>query len=181
MDPGYLARLESAPAPGVSEWGVFRLAAALGTTVEALRGAPTEGSRGVGTLEPLDVDACWARIGDGGLGRVVVGGPDGPAAFPVSFSAARRTIQFRTAAGGTISEGIAAGAGRASLEVDFVDEAAGEGWSVIVTGIAHVRAPAAGAGGGGAVAHVAGHEELEVELRPDAVTGRRIRRLRDAR
>lgn len=178
MDPGYLARLESAPAPAVSAWGVFRLASALETTVDALRGGPSHGGVGPGTLEPLDVEECWSRIADGGVGRIVLGAPDGPVAFPVTFTVVGRSLRFRTAADGTIADGLSAG--RASLEVDRVDEAVGEGWSVIVTGVVEVRAATPSGSADGPAPQLEGHDAVEVELRPDVVTGRRIRRLHDA-
>lgn len=177
MDPGYLARLEATPASEVSPWGVLRLAVALDTTVEALSGAPPRARGGLGVLEPVDAEECWSLIGDGGVGRVVLESSDGPVALPVRFSVAGRSVRFRTAAGGVITAGLAAG--RATVEVDRVDEEMGEGWSVLLTGVAEVRAVAEVSGSPRDGPAVEGHEEVVVELRPDAVSGRRVRRARE--
>ena len=184
IDPGYLEYLESASTPDPPPATLIRLATALDTTLEALRGAGqlTPAGRGCPRpglrLDPLGRDECMALMEPGGVGRVVFLEARGPVAIPVNFRLDRGPVVFRTAAGTSLAA--RAGQLRISFEVDRFDEALSEGWSVLVSGrakrvvdpleLAEVRRV-------GVKPWAGGEREVYIRLTPDEVSGRRIRAL----
>jgi transcriptional regulator with XRE-family HTH domain len=137
MDVGYLRYLEQSPSVSLTGGALLRLARALETTPEFLRGGTVDRPPGTGRAGPhprLDVlsrEECEAHLAAGGVGRFVFVGEQGPVALPVNFRFVDGGIVFRTRAGGQL----AAAAGSAvSFEVDRIDEAMSEGWSVLVIG-----------------------------------------------
>ncbi|MDT0469508.1 pyridoxamine 5'-phosphate oxidase family protein [Streptomyces gibsoniae] len=140
MAPDYLAYLEEGSAePSLAT--LIRLAGALGTTVASLRGVGVEAPPGQGQallhprLQALSPDECRARLSAHGVGRVAVSTPDGPAIIPVNYEVVDDAIAFRTAPG---SAPAAAVGTDVAFEVDHVDEAMSQGWSVLVVGPARV-------------------------------------------
>jgi transcriptional regulator with XRE-family HTH domain len=137
MDSGYLDNLEHSPAPSVTIETLIRLAFALETTVTELAGGNVDRPLGTGragphpSLEVLSREQCEAYLALGGIGRVVFLAERGPVALPVNFRIVEGDIVFRTDATGPLAS--AAGA-TVSFEVDHIDEAMSEGWSVLVTG-----------------------------------------------
>jgi nitroimidazol reductase NimA-like FMN-containing flavoprotein (pyridoxamine 5'-phosphate oxidase superfamily) len=185
MDPGYLAYVEESSDARPSPAACTRLAVALGTTVNWLRGGGVEVPPGAHeppkrtpVLEEMTDEECLAHLDPGGIGRIVFDDERGPVALPVNFRMLDGSIVFRTGDG---SIGRAVQQGKTlSLEVDHLDEALGEGWSVLATGSAtevtdreqiekaeqvHIT-PWAG-----------GDRHLLVSLTPRKLTGRRIRHL----
>ncbi|KOU36264.1 pyridoxamine 5'-phosphate oxidase family protein [Streptomyces sp. WM6378] len=180
MAPDYLTYLEERPAdPSVA--ALIKLADALGTSVAALRGGGIDLPPGQGRallhprLRDLGPDECRARLSTHGVGRVAVSTPDGPAVIPVNYEVVDDAIAFRTAPG---SAPAAAVGSEVAFEVDHVDEAMSQGWSVLVVGPARVvtepdevrrladrahTTPWAGSG-----------REMWVSIRPTRITGRRI-------
>lgn len=141
MAPGYLEYLEHSPAVAIPRGSLIRLADALETTVKALRGGSVDRPPGPGRPGPhpqLDVltqEECEAHLAGGGVGRLVFLTAGVPLALPVNFRYLDGDIVFRTRAGGAL----AAAAGTiVSFEVDRIDEAMSEGWSVLVSGHAHL-------------------------------------------
>lgn len=139
MAAGYLAYLEHSPAVAVPRGSVIRLANALETTVNDLRGgrvAPPPGRGRAGPHPQLDVlthEECEAHLAGGGVGRLVFVSAGVPVALPVDFRYLQGDIAFRTRADGAL----AAAAGTiVSFEVDQIDDAMSEGWSVLVSGLA---------------------------------------------
>ncbi len=183
MHAGYLAYVEThaEAQPGLA--ACARLAAAMGTTVSWLRGGGMEQPAGAGvhpgaepSLQVLDEAASLALLDGGGVGRAVFDDERGPVALPVNFRMDAGALVFRTG-NGTIAA--AARAGRPmSVEVDRIDEARGEGWSVLVGGTPTV---VTGAGELARIAELAvepwagGERDTVVRLAPTMVTGRRIR------
>ena len=158
-----------------------KLAAALQTTPAALLGAgaqlPTAPRRSgrppvVTKLLPTE---CRRLIAPGGIGRIAFGTASGPVVLPVNFAVVAGTIVIRTSEGSMI-EGHADD--RVAFEVDHIDEALGQGWSVLVRGSAHrVAHPAE--------LQIVRHDaaiwpwpgddrDVYVRLIPDVITGRRI-------
>ena len=176
----YLEYLERYPArPGGT---VLRtLAAALQTTPAALLGAgaqvppaPGRSARPPVVTKLLPAE-CRRLIAPGGIGRIAFGTASGPVVLPVNFAVLAGTIVVRTSEGGMI-EGHAGD--QVAFEVDHIDEALGQGWSVLVRGPAHrVAHPAE-------LQHVqrdtalwpwpGGDRDVYVRIIPDRVTGRRI-------
>lgn len=182
--PQYLAHLEQQATARPSPAACARLAAVLGTTVSWLRGGGLGGPpgrdpapAGVPVLEELGEPESLALLEPGGVGRVVFTDERGPVALPVNFRTLDREVYFRTGHG-SIARTVEAG-GTVSVEVDHLDEAQGEGWSVLVTGGAAFVTDA------GELARVqaqhvepwaGGDRDQVVRVAPGKVTGRRIRR-----
>jgi hypothetical protein len=156
-------------------------ATALRTTPAALLGAGAEAPLVLGhpagqpLAEKLTPAECRRLIAPGGVGRVAFSTAVGPVVFPVNFAVLADTIVVRTATG-TVIEGHADDL--VALEVDHVDEALCQGWSVLVRGQAHrvshpaelwrlredaVVWPWAG-----------GSREVYLRIVPSKITGRRI-------
>ncbi|MFF1681520.1 helix-turn-helix domain-containing protein [Streptomyces sp. NPDC058256] len=139
--PGYIQYLEeqSTAAPGIAV--LIRLADALETTVVALRGGDTDLPPGIGRaarhpeLVELSPAECGARLSTHGVGRLAVTTTTGPVIVPVNYSVVEGAVVFRTEPGTTPAE--AAGT-QVALEVDHIDEALSQGWSVLVRGRARV-------------------------------------------
>ena len=138
---GYLDYLEHSPAVAIPRGSLIRLADALETTVKALRGGRVDRPPGPGRagphpqLDELTHEECEAHLAGGGVGRLVFLTAGVPVALPVNFRYFDGDIVFRTRADGAL----AAAAGTiVSFEVDRIDEAMSEGWSVLVSGHAHL-------------------------------------------
>ena len=183
MSPTYLHLLETNPAVQPSPASLWRLAATLDTTVEALSGGgidapPGRGRpRGRAVIAELDPAECAALISPGGVGRLVFVSDRGPVAMPVNFRMLDADIVFRTEADSPLVP--PAGGGEAAFEVDHLDDALTEGWSVLVTGRREVitdpeeveRAWALG------IVPWAGSERNTlVRVVPSEMSGRRLRR-----
>lgn len=182
LDPGYLAYLETAASPDPTRATLIRLAIALDTTLEALLGRaqlapPGRGRARPGArLEELEREECLALIAPGGIGRFVFLEGRGPVAVPVNFRVLGQDIVFRTNAATSIAA--RAGQVRVSFEVDHIDEALSEGWSVLVSGRARqVREPAEleKLSRLGVEPWAGGERDAYLRLVPLEVTGRRIR------
>lgn len=176
MSAIYVRELAASSSAQISRVALTRLAGALETTVEGVSGSGTQAppghrrSSGNPSFTVLDPGACRDLIRPGGVGRVVFFGARGPEALPVNFRTLNGDVVFRTAT--------APGPGPVSFEVDRLDEALTEGWSVLISGEAQVIAdrdehqavvalnisPCAG-----------GERDVYVRLVPHEVTGRRIR------
>ncbi|MER7989235.1 pyridoxamine 5'-phosphate oxidase family protein [Streptomyces noursei] len=179
--PGYLAYVEEhAAEPSIGF--LLRLAGALDTTVAELTGGTADLPTGFGkasahpevlTLGPAE---CRELLSTHGIGRVAVTLNDTPAIFPVNYTVVDDVIAYRTQAG----SGPAAAAGHeAALEVDHIDDAFSQGWSVLAVGPAEVvtgfsesrrfeeRAYSAPWAGGG--------RNQWIAIRPGHLSGRRIR------
>jgi transcriptional regulator with XRE-family HTH domain len=139
MSLRYLEYVERYPArPGGT--ALRRLAAALQTTPAALLGARAQVPPAYGRMDrPPVIDKlmpaeCRRLIAAGGIGRIAFGTVSGPVVFPVNFAAVAGTIVIRTGEGTMI----AGHAGeQVAFEVDHIDEALCQGWSVLVRGQAH--------------------------------------------
>ncbi|WP_431783391.1 helix-turn-helix domain-containing protein [Streptomyces chumphonensis] len=135
--PGYLEYLEERPSAAPGSGALLRIANALETTVAALHGGVTDLPPGTGRaaaraeLRELDPAECRELLGTHGVGRLVTATAEGPAIVPVNYSVVEGDIVFRTAP----EAGPAGVAGTdAAFEVDRIDDALSEGWSVLVRG-----------------------------------------------
>lgn len=135
--PGYIRYLEEQPtaAPGIGL--LVRLADALETTVAALRGGDVDLPPGIGraALHPqwkeLTTEECRARLATHGVGRLAVSTSEGPVVVPVNYSVIDDAVVFRTTPHTTPAT--AAGT-QVAFEVDRIDDALSQGWSVLVRG-----------------------------------------------
>ncbi|GAA3367926.1 pyridoxamine 5'-phosphate oxidase family protein [Streptomyces sannanensis] len=180
MAPDYLAYLEERPADPSLE-SLIRLAAALGTSVAALRGAGIDQPPGQGQallhprLRDLGPDECRDLLSTHGVGRIAVSTPDGPVVIPVNYEVIEDAIAFRTAPDSVLA---AAAGTHVAFEVDHVDEAMSQGWSVLVVGPARVVTEPDAARRMTDRAHTepwaGGERETWVSIQPTGITGRRI-------
>jgi nitroimidazol reductase NimA-like FMN-containing flavoprotein (pyridoxamine 5'-phosphate oxidase superfamily) len=82
-------------------------------------------------FEELTEQQSLTHLGVGGVGRVVFVVPRGPVALPVNYRCVAGNIVLRT----TVSVSTALVAQETvGFEVDRVDEAMSEGWSVVISG-----------------------------------------------
>jgi transcriptional regulator with XRE-family HTH domain len=180
MSLRYLEYLERYPArPGAA--ALRRLAAALRTTPAALLGAGAQVPPGYGRLAGPPVITkllpaeCRRLIAAGGIGRIAFSTTSGPMVLPVNFAVVEDTIVIRTG-DGTMIDGHADE--RVAFEVDHIDEALCQGWSVLVRGRAHRVAHSA------ELQHMrrdaticpwpGGDRHVYVRVIPDRISGRRI-------
>ncbi len=176
----YVEYLERYPARP-STLALRQLAAALQTTPAALLGAGAAAPPGqrrpadLRVISKLLPAECRRLIAPGGVGRIAFGTLSGPVVVPVNFAVLADTVVVRTAEG-TVIDGHSDE--QVALEVDHIDEALCQGWSVLVRGPAH------------RVAHPAelhrlqedaaiwpwpgGEREVYVRILPREITGRRI-------
>jgi nitroimidazol reductase NimA-like FMN-containing flavoprotein (pyridoxamine 5'-phosphate oxidase superfamily) len=176
----YLEYLEKFPS--IPDARTLRqLAAALRTTPAALLGAGAEAAPGHAGLPAPPVVTklfpaeCRRLLEPGGVGRIAFSTAAGPVVLPVNFVVLGGTIVLRTAAGTVIGTH---GDDMVAFEVDHIDEALGQGWSVLVRGQAHrvlqpgelrhVRETAA------VVPWAGGTRETYVRIVPSQISGRRI-------
>ncbi|MGV9306626.1 helix-turn-helix domain-containing protein [Nonomuraea sp. NPDC003727] len=185
LTAGYLRYLEESAGTPTRET-LIRLAEALGTSVDELLGGGTDRPPGKGpatarpTVEVLDEEECKRLIAPGGIGRVAFSGLRGPTVLPVNYQFVDDSVIFRTRYGGPMDEDLRTGLEgvdiKIGFEVDRIDEARREGWSVLIQGAAHHLSP-------DQVPQVdvtpwaGGERELYIRVVPAQITGRRIHAL----
>jgi transcriptional regulator with XRE-family HTH domain len=183
MSPEYLAYLESSMTPNPTQAALIRLAAALDTTPAALSGAGQNlppGQRSAAKaalLESMTPAECRQHLAGGGIGRFLFVEPGrGPVAIPVNFRMDGDDVVFRTGSGDSISAGLLES--RVSFDVDHLDDALSEGWSVLITGKAQIITDEAELARARAL-HIqpwaGGDRPIYVRLTGSQITGRRIR------
>jgi nitroimidazol reductase NimA-like FMN-containing flavoprotein (pyridoxamine 5'-phosphate oxidase superfamily) len=86
----------------------------------------------------LDPAECHQRLESqsGGVGRLALMTPNGPMIYPVNFAVDGNAVVFRTSAHSTLGSSIRGI--DVAFEVDHVDLATRQGWSVVVKGRAHI-------------------------------------------
>jgi len=180
MDPGYLDYLEHSPVSSMLPGVLLRLAAALETTAVHLRGGDVDRPPGPGRarahphLDILSSEECTAHLAGGGVGRFVFLAPQGPVALPVNFRFLDGDVIFRTRAEGVLA---AAAGSTVSFEVDHIDEAMSEGWSVLITGRAQLvddPAQLEQLAELGIEPWPGGHREAVIRVEAKAISGRAI-------
>ncbi|MEU7058006.1 pyridoxamine 5'-phosphate oxidase family protein [Streptomyces sp. NPDC046197] len=180
MSPQYLAYLEERPSdPGVAT--LLRLADALGTTLVELQGGHQDLPYGQGQallhprLQDLGQEECRALLSTHGVGHVALTTAEGPAVFPVNYEMVDDTFLFRTSP--EAAPAAAAGA-EVAFEVDHIDDATSQGWSVLAVGRAEAVTDPATVRRLDERAHsdpwVGGSRTLWVRVHPARLTGRRI-------
>ncbi|MFB7917138.1 helix-turn-helix domain-containing protein [Streptomyces sp. NPDC056061] len=182
--PGYIQYIEEQQAtPGIGF--LLRMAEALKTTVAELTGGTTELPPGIGRagyhtqLLEIGTQECRRLLSTHGVGRVGVTTDAGPAILPVNYVVDGERIAYRSAPG-SLPTGVAGQP--AAFEVDHIDEALSEGWSVLLVGPAAVVENAETARRLDSLAYTtpwAGQPRtVWMTITPTRVTGRRIRVLR---
>jgi hypothetical protein len=131
--------------------------------------------------EKLEETECLRLISAGGVGRIAYSGRFGPTVLPVNYKLHEGAIVFRTEAESPLGEdlrtGIAHAEYRVAFEIDQIDMAAREGWSVLIQGpVHHVDSGAerASVEQAGIEPWPGGERELFLRIIPRRITGRRI-------
>jgi nitroimidazol reductase NimA-like FMN-containing flavoprotein (pyridoxamine 5'-phosphate oxidase superfamily) len=133
-------------------------------------------------VEELDAAECLELITPGGIGRVGFNTSGGPVVLPVNYTVHDGAVLFRTAFGGLMDEDLSTGIRGVELkiafEVDHVDEATREGWSVLIQGAAHrisSEEELAAVQRADLEPWAGGERRLYISVTPVQITGRRIR------
>lgn len=181
MATTYLDYLECTPTAEPLPSTLLRLALALDLSASDLLGGEEGRAHGRAGAAPeprlfaIDEEECRRYLAGGGVGRVVFRSLGRPVALPVNFKTLAGDIVFRSAKGGEV--GAITPEEPVSFEVDRIDDAMREGWSVLATGA--VRPVGAGAELDEVVAlgiepWANGERHTYVRLRVTTLTGRRI-------
>jgi transcriptional regulator with XRE-family HTH domain len=188
VSPGYLEYLEENPGNPSTD-AMCRLADALETTVGDLLGGGFERPPGGApaaaspTVEVLDPEECLRLIAPGGVGRLAFNGSHGPTVLPVNYRLHDGAILFRTSHGGPMDQELRTGLDGVEImvgfEVDKIDDAHREGWSVLIQGPFHHVPPeeAVELTGSHVTPWVGGDRRLYIRIVPHQITGRRIHAL----
>ena len=134
-------------------------------------------------LEELTEAESMHLIEQAEIGRIGFSGRYGPTVVPVNYKIVDGAVVFRTAVGSPLGEdlrtGIAHAEYKVAFEIDMLDPVDRTGWSVLIQGAAHhlddeqERAVVERA----AIEPWAGGERDQfVQIKPTAISGRRIRR-----
>ncbi|MGW4958285.1 helix-turn-helix domain-containing protein [Nonomuraea sp. NPDC004186] len=165
---------------------VTRLAIALETTIEDLLGGGRDRPPGPGSgsadavLEVLEPEECLRLVAPGGIGRVAFNSPDGPTVLPVNYKLHDGAIVFRTTNGGPMDQNLRTGLQGVEIKIGFqidrIDEAQREGWSVLIQGPAHhvPEDEVEKATQADVTSWAGGERQLYIRIVPHQITGRRI-------
>lgn len=131
--------------------------------------------------QALDEAECLRLISPAGVGRLAYNGRYGLTVLPVNYAVHEGTIVFRTAHDSPTDEdlrtGIADAEYKVAFEIDELNPALREGWSVLVQGSVHhvtsedERASVLKAG---VEPWAGGARELFLRIQPTRITGRRV-------
>ena len=134
------------------------------------------------TIVELDEAESLRLIAAGGIGRIAYQSRFGPAVLPVNYKWYDGAVVFRTARHSALDEdlqtGISGGDYLVAFEIDDIDVAGRQGWSVLIQGPAHhveSEAERESAAKAGVEPWPAGERELFLRIVPNRVTGRRIK------
>lgn len=181
MAPGYLAHLEEHSTAAPDSGTLLRLAGALRTNLTELGGGHVDLPPGIGhaarapRLSELGEQECRRLLSTHGVGRLALSTEEAPVVVPVNYSVVDDAIVFRTQPDSVPAQGIGH---EVAFEVDRVDDALSQGWSVLVRGPAEpVTDPDAArrlAGLAHSTPWAGGERDFWVRIEIAAVTGRRI-------
>ncbi|CAL9338296.1 hypothetical protein SUDANB70_00223 [Streptomyces sp. enrichment culture] len=181
LAPSYLAHLEEHAGASPNTGVLLRLAGVLETTLNRLAGGDTDLPPGTGRASRhaeftvLEQEESRALLGSHGVGRLAVPTDEGPVIVPVNYDVVDDSVVFRTAPGTTPARAVGH---RVAFEVDRIDDALSQGWSVQVRGDAvAVTAPeetARLAERAHSEPWAGGRRDEWVRIEPFEITGRRI-------
>jgi hypothetical protein len=131
-------------------------------------------------LQVLEREECLRLVAPGGIGRVAFNGSHGPTVLPVNYKLHDGAIVFRTSYGGPMDQDLRTGVEgveiKIGFQVDRIDEARQEGWSVLIQGPAHhvPEEEVAMVSDAGVTPWAGGERHLYIRIVAHQVTGRRI-------
>lgn len=131
------------------------------------------GSTGV---EILPRPECFRLLSSRAVGRLGFLVGDQPLVLPVNFAVVRDVVVFRTGRGSKLDAALGT---KVAFEVDEVDRATAEGWSVVVQGLAEEITHTdhwfdEALRRGAAPSWVSGGQDHYVRIIPTVISGRRI-------
>lgn len=133
-------------------------------------------------IEVMGEAECLRLISPGGVGRLAYQSRFGPAVLPVNYKLHDGAILFRTVVDSTLDQDLQTGIGgaeyRVAFEIDDLDTAAKQGWSVLIQGSAHYVRPGAeheAAEQAGVESWAGGQRERFLTIVPARITGRRVK------
>jgi transcriptional regulator with XRE-family HTH domain len=180
---GYVAYLEQQPAE-LTGGSVLRLAAALDTTASELLGGGIDlppGRDDAGRrpeLAELDAQECRVLLSTHGVGRVGLYGRSGPVILPVNYTVVDDAFVVRTAPDTVLATAAAGDGVEVAFEVDHLDEATSQGWSVLVVGRARIVTEAGELQRLSGQVHgrpwAGGQRDIHIRIEALRITGRRI-------
>lgn len=134
------------------------------------------------TVEELGRGECLSLLATAEVGRVGLVVDGRPEVLPVNYALDGDTVLFRTAEGTVLNQ---ASMTVVAFEVDNLDAADHSGWSVLVQGTAQDIGDAIDATSErlrrlSLVTWAPGRRPRWIQVRPDKITGRRLRVLPDA-
>ena len=144
----------------------------------AAAGQPSAGP----VIVEMDETECLRLVAAHEVGRIAYAGRFGPTVLPVNYRLYEGSIVFRTGQDSPMDEDLRTGIANAeykiAFEIDELDPATREGWSVLIHGPAHhvtsqeEREAVARAG---VTPWAGGAKEQYIRILPTRVTGRHIR------
>lgn len=141
IDPKYLAYFEQNATARLSAGALNLIALTLQVNVIDLLGGQLDVPPGAGkaghhpVLNVLSESQCEAHIEAGGIGRLVFTAERGPVAVPVNFEYSEGQIVVST---DVVKADFLEALPAVGFEIDRVDDALSEGWSVLVSGKARM-------------------------------------------
>jgi nitroimidazol reductase NimA-like FMN-containing flavoprotein (pyridoxamine 5'-phosphate oxidase superfamily) len=141
MAPNYLEYLEQTPTAEPLPATLLRISLALDMSVSDLLGGEQGRAHGRSGAAPdpqlvsIDEEECGGYLAGGGVGRLIFRSAARPVALPVNFKMLAGDVIFRSENDGEVSA--IAPQEPVSFEVDRIDDAMREGWSVLATGTVH--------------------------------------------
>ena len=129
-------------------------------------------------MEMLPRPECFRLLSSQTVGRLGFLVGDQPLVLPVNFAVVRDVVVFRTGRGSKLAAALGK---KVAFEVDEVDVDAGDGWSVVVQGVAEEITHAdhwfdEALRRGAAPSWVSGGNDHYVRIIPQVISGRRLLR-----
>jgi nitroimidazol reductase NimA-like FMN-containing flavoprotein (pyridoxamine 5'-phosphate oxidase superfamily) len=132
-------------------------------------------------VQELDEAESLRLVESQEVGRIAYNGRFGPMVLPVNYRLFEGSIVFRTEQGSAMDQDLTTGIENAeykiAFEIDELDPAAKEGWTVLIHGSAHHvtdEAERAAVAQTGIAPWAGGVRDLYMRIRPTHISGRRI-------
>lgn len=149
-----------------------------------MTGTQGTSARKESVVDQLGEAECLGLIAAGGIGRIAYAGRFGQTVLPVNYRLLDGTIVFRTGQdspmGVDLRTEIAHAEYQVAFEIDDINMARREGWSVLVQGAAHhvdSETERASVRDAGVEPWSGGEKEHFIRVVPTRITGRRIRQI----
>ncbi|MFD0900489.1 pyridoxamine 5'-phosphate oxidase family protein [Actinomadura sediminis] len=131
-------------------------------------------------LNEIERTECLRLIAPGGIGRVAFDDGEGPTVIPVNYTVDGESIVFRTSESARMNRSLLSsvpgGEVRVAFEVDRIDEATQQGWSVLLRGGAHPLSEEERESTAPVEPWPAGHRGAWFSLHATEISGRRLHR-----